>query len=226
MQKQSSSEKRSSSALALSVPTDVGESSQRQRIIEAMIASCAEKSYHGTTITDIVGHARISRTTFYKRFQDKRDCFDVTVEYCVEEMRTTARAAHEPGDPPAEAVRKATVAILEAMAARPAVAQLLCADATSVEPLVVERYRGLVLPALAGLWDAAGVPRRSRLDPRLAFSRAQLLIFNQIAADGSDQLPELLPEIVYLAVAPFAGHAVAIEQARLARRRPRSEAQG
>lgn len=226
MQKQSSSEKRSASALALSVPTDVGEASQRQRIIEAMIASCAEKSFHATTITDLVGHARISRTTFYKRFQDKRECFDATVDYCLEEMRSTARAAHEPSDPPAEAVRKATVAILEAMAERPAVAQLLCADATSVEPLVVERYRGLVLPALEGLWDGAGMRGHSALDPRLAFGRAQLLIFNQIAAGGSDQLPELLPEIVYLAVAPFAGHAAAIEQARLAQRRPRPQGDG
>jgi AcrR family transcriptional regulator len=216
MQKQSSSEKGSSGALALSVPTDVGDASQRQRIIEAMIASCGEKSYRGTTITDIVGHARISRTTFYKRFADKRDCFDASVDYCLEEMRGTARAAYAPDDAPAEAVRKATVAILGAMAARPAVAQLLCADATSVDPPVVERYRELVLPGLASLWDAAGTPRSSRLDPRLAFSRAQLLIFNQIAAGGSDQLPELLPEIVYLAVAPFAGHAVGVEQARLA----------
>lgn len=217
MQKQSSSEKGSSGALALSVPTDVGEASQRQRIIEAMIASCAEKSYRGTTITDIVGHARISRTTFYKRFEDKRACFDATVDYCIGVMQDTARAAHAPGDPPAEAVRKATVAILESMAERPAVAQLLCADATSVDPLVVERYRALVLPSLEHLWDAAGVPQRSQLDPRLAFSRAHLLILNQIAADGSDQLPNLLPEIVYLAVAPFAGHAAAVEQAELAR---------
>ncbi|MEZ5078769.1 MAG: TetR/AcrR family transcriptional regulator [Solirubrobacterales bacterium] len=216
MQKQSSSEKGFSGALALSVPTDVGEASQRQRIIDAMIASCAEKSYRGTTITDIVGRARISRTTFYKRFEDKRACFDAAVTYCIELMEETARNAHSPGDPPAEAVRKATVAILESMAKRPAVAQLLCADATAVDPQVVERYRSAVLPALARLWKAAGEPRRSQLDPRLAFSRAQLLILNQVVADESDRLPELLPEIAYLAVAPFAGHAAALEQAHLA----------
>jgi hypothetical protein len=81
---------------------------------------------------------------------------------------------------------------------------------------VVERYRGLLLPALEGLWDAAGMPKPSQLDPRLAFGRAQLLIFNQIAAGGSDQLPDLLPEMIYLAVAPFAGHDAAIEQVRVA----------
>jgi AcrR family transcriptional regulator len=219
MQKQSSSA-RGSGALALTTPTDIGEASQRGRIIEAMIASCAEKSFARTTITDIVGGARISRTTFYKRFADKRTCFDATVEYCLAELRETAWAAHSPGDQPSEAVRKATIAILEAMAARPAVAQLLSADAVSVEPTIVDRYRQLVLPALAAVWQRAGEPIRSQLNPGLAFGRAQLLIFNQIAAGRSDQLPNLLPEIVYLAVAPFAGHREAVEQARLAEQAP------
>lgn len=197
-------------------PTDIAEAGQRRRIFEAMIASCAEKSYGGTTISDIVAAARISRTTFYKRFDDKRACFDGTVDFCIEELRQTARRAHQPGDPPPEAVRMATIAILEAMAARPAVAQLLCADASSVEPATVERYRQLVIPALEALWDEAGIPRRSSLDPRLAFGRAQLLIFNQIAAGRSSRLPDLLPEIVYLAIAPFAGHEAALAQVRRA----------
>ena len=41
---------------------------------------------------------------------------------------------HSPADPPAEAVRKAVAAILELMAAKPALAQLLMGEAVSVEP--------------------------------------------------------------------------------------------
>lgn len=201
------------SALSLTTPANIGEASQRQRIIEAMITSCAEKSYARTTITDIVARARISRTTFYKRFDDKRACFDATVDFCLADLRAIAAAAHSPGDPPPEAVRKATVAILKAMAARPDIAQLLTADAVSVDATVVECYRRLAIPALEGLWDVAGTPKSSQLDPRLAFGRAQLLIFNQIAAGHPDRLPDLLPEIVYLAVAPFAGHEEARKQA-------------
>ncbi len=199
------------------IPVDIGETSQRQRIIDAMIASCAEKTYGGTTITDIVSRARISRTTFYKRFADKRACFDATVDFCLEELRDAARKAHSPDDPPAAAVRRATAATLELMAAQPALAQLLAGDAVSVDPAVVGRYRKLLIPALAGLWERAGASTDSHLDPRLAFGRAQLLIFNQVASGGSAELPELLPDIVYLAVAPFAGHEEALEQARQAR---------
>lgn len=180
-----------------------------------MVECCAEKTYSGTTISDIVAGASISRTTFYKHFADKRACFDAAVESSVEEIRAVARGAHTRADAPVVAVPKATVAILERMAEKPALAQLLTGDAVAVEPAVVDRYRHLLIPAVAALWDAAGEPQRPHMSPGLAFGRAQLLIFNQIAAGRAAQLPELLPEIVYLAVAPFAGHRQALEQVRL-----------
>lgn len=188
-----------------------------------MIESCAKKTYAGTTISDIVARASISRTTFYKHYADKRACFEAAVDAAVEEIREVARAAHTTADPPGVAVPKATIAILERMAAKPALAQFLAADAPMVEPAVVDRYRRLLIPAVAALWDAPEEPLGPHLDPRLAFGRAQLLIFNQIATGRSAQLPELLPEIAYLGVAPFAGHDEALEQVRLIEERIASE---
>jgi AcrR family transcriptional regulator len=215
MQKHSSSEI-ASSVLEPTIPTNVGALSQRQRIIDAMIASCAEKTYAATTITDVVGAARISRTTFYKRFPDKRACFDATLDACIEEVRATAAAAYSPADPPAQAVREATVAILDLMADKPGLAQLLTGDAHSVEPVVLRRYRKLLIPAMESLWTNAGKVPQPHIDPRLAFGRAQVLIFDRIAAGRADRLRELRPELVYLAVAPFAGHREALRQADLA----------
>ncbi len=215
MQKQSSSEI-APNVLAPTTPIDIGARSQRQRIVEAMIASCAEKTYAATTITDIVSRARISRTTFYKRFTDKRECFDAAVDACVEELRAVVVTSHAPGDPPADIARRGTAAILARMAAVPALAQLLTGDAISVEPAVVDRYRRLLVPALADLWSRGNGSGRRHLDPDLAFGRAQILIFSQVAGGRADRLPELLPALVYLAVAPFAGHEEGIRQSRLA----------
>lgn len=195
-------------------PTDIAARSQRERIIDALVGSCAAKTYAATTISDIVARASISRTTFYKHFPDKRACFDAAVDACVEELATAAREAHEPPDPPGRAVIKATAAMLALMAVKPAVAQLLTGDATGVEPAVVERYRRLLIPAVAGLWE--GRSSDTRMDPNLAFGRAQVLIFKQTAAGEAAMLPQLLPELVYLGVAPFAGHEEALEQVRLA----------
>ncbi|HET7416524.1 MAG TPA: TetR/AcrR family transcriptional regulator [Solirubrobacterales bacterium] len=181
-----------------------------------MVDSCAEKTYAATTITDIVARARISRTTFYKHFEDKRACFDAAISHCIEQLQEVAAASHSSADRPADAARQATRAVLEAMATQPGVAQLLTGDAIAVDPRVVDQYRRATIPALEALWATNGGQPRPHTDPRLAFGQAQVLILNQIATGKADQLPELLPEIVYLAVSPFGGHEEALEQSHLA----------
>ncbi|HST69383.1 MAG TPA: TetR/AcrR family transcriptional regulator [Solirubrobacterales bacterium] len=213
------------SVLQPTTPVDIAYHAQRKRIVDAMIESCAEKTYAATTITDIVARARISRTTFYKQFDDKRACFDAAIAYCIEELQRIAAAAHSPSDPPADASRKAATAVVEALAERPGLAQLLTGDAIAVDPMAIERYRKATLPALKNLWDGEGVDA-PHTDPRLAFGQAQVLILNQIAAGEVERLPELLPEIVYLAVSPYAGHEEALEQSQLARNANTSDPSG
>jgi AcrR family transcriptional regulator len=212
MQKQGSSETRAG-VLDPTLPADIGVRSQRRRIVEAMIESCAERTYAATTIADIVAGAGISRTTFYKRFPDKRACFDATLDFCVEELREAAAGSHAASDSPVEIVRKAAAAILELMAAEPARAQLILGEAVAVEPAVVERFRAALIAAIERLFEPAGKPARAHSDTRLAFGRAQVLIFDLISAGRSDRLPGLLPEIVYLALLPFVGHEEARRQA-------------
>jgi AcrR family transcriptional regulator len=219
MQKQQSSEK-PVSVLRPTTPVDIGERLQRKRILDAIIGSCAEKTYAATTITDIVGRARISRTTFYKHFDDKRACFDMAIEYCIEQLEEAAAASHSLEDAPPDAARKAAAAVLQALAAQPGLAQLLTGDAIAVEPKVIECYRKATIPALEGLWSRAGEPVKAHTNPRVAFGQAQVLILNQIATGKADRLPELLPEIVYLAVSPFGGHEEAIKQSRIAEEVP------
>jgi AcrR family transcriptional regulator len=214
MQKHRSSET-SASVLLPSTPFDLGASNQRRRIVDAMIDSCAEKTYAATTITDIVGRARISRTTFYKHFDDKRACFDASVGHCIEQLQEVAAAAHTPGDEPADAVRKGATAVIQALAERPGLAQLLTGDAIAVDPRVIECYRKATIPAIEGLWSRDHGSAQPHSDPRLAFGKAQVLILNQIAIGRAERLPELLPEIVYLAVSPYGGHETALRQSQV-----------
>lgn len=216
MQKHRSSES-PGNVLRPTVPADIVARTQQQRIIDALIESCAEKTYAATTITDIVGRAHISRTTFYKHFEDKRACFDAALDRCLTELQEIAAASHQPADPPADAARKAAIAVLETLAAQPGLAQLLTGDAIALQPKVVERYRRATVPALEALWRTDGKRAKAHTDPRLAFGQAQVLILNQIATGKADRLPELRAEIVYLTVSPYGGHEEALKQARLAR---------
>jgi len=181
-----------------------------------MVESCAEKTYAATTITDIVAGAHISRTTFYKHFDDKRECFDAAIECCIGELQVVAATAHSSSDEPGDAARKGATAVVEALAAKPGLAQVLTGDAMAVDPQVIERYRRATIPALEALWSENGARPIAHTDPRLAFGQAQILILNQIANDRLDQLGELLPDVVYLAVSPYGGHEEALRQSRRA----------
>ncbi|MFT3863553.1 MAG: TetR/AcrR family transcriptional regulator [Solirubrobacterales bacterium] len=190
--------------------------SQRRRILDAMVACCAEKTFAATTIADLVSRAAVSRTTFYKLFTDKRDCFDAAVTQCTDRLARTLMVAAQGYDSPAEATRRAAAAGLELLAAEPGLALVLSGDVVGVDPDRVDRYAGLMVPALEGLWAEAGQPPRKHSSPGLAFGRAQLLVFHEVAAGRAAGLPALLPDVVYLAIVPFAGHDEALAQARLA----------
>jgi AcrR family transcriptional regulator len=181
-----------------------------------MVACCAEKTYAGTTIADLVSRGSVSRATFYKLFNDKRDCFDAAVTLSIDRLAATLAAASSGCDSPAEATRRGTVAGLTMLAAEPELVLLLAGDVLAVDPGLVDRYSRMVVPALEAMWAAAGAPRRKHSSPGLAFGRAQLLVFHEVAAGRAERLPELVPDIVYLAIAPFAGHDEALRQARLA----------
>jgi AcrR family transcriptional regulator len=181
-----------------------------------MIDCCAEKTYTATTIADLVSRASVSRTTFYKLFTDKRDCFDAAVTQCIDRIAATLAAAAAGYDSPGEATRHATAAGLQLLAAEPELALVLGGDVVAVDPDLVDGYGQFVIPALEAIWAEAGQPPRKRSSPGLALGRAQLLVFHEVAAGRPERLPALVPDIVYLAVAPFAGHDEALRQARLA----------
>jgi len=181
-----------------------------------MVSCCAEKTYAETTIADLVSRACVSRTTFYKLFSDKRDCFEAAAARCLERVGATLARAVEGCEAPAEATRRATVAGLELLAAEPELALILNGDVLGVEPRRVDRYARLAVPAVEALWARAGEPVRKHSSPGIAFGRAQLLVFHEVAAGRAERLPALVPDIVYLATAPFAGHDEGLRQARLA----------
>ena len=115
-------------------------------------------------------------------------------------------------------MRKAAAAILELMAAKPALAQL--ADRRSgrrSSRRVVARYREILIPALEGLWDRAGEPRAAHTDPAPGLR----------PGPGADLQPDrrrphrassrtCCPTSSTSRLLPFAGHEEALEQARLA----------
>jgi AcrR family transcriptional regulator len=204
--------------LVPSVPQDIGTRSQQQRILEAMAKSVAEKSVAATTIADIVGCASISRATFYKHFTNKQECFCATADAFLAELQGAAVVAYTRSeDSPMASVRDVIATVLELLAAKPDYTKLLLLEAPIVDPEIVRRYRNFAIGALKKQLAAEDGTRRAEADPEIAFGRAKVLIADYVAAGQTEDLPSLLPEMVYIALLPYAGQDAALEQARLSR---------
>ena len=130
-----------------------------------MVACCAEKTYAATTIADVVCRASVSRTTFYKLFEDKRDCFDAAVDSVHRGAAATRPPPHSPARPARRGDPPGAAAVLELMAAEPALAQLADAATWSAS---TPRGRALPGPPDPGAGSAlgrAGEPRRAAPSP-------------------------------------------------------------
>ena len=69
--------------------------SRRELILEAMVRVVGRKGYKETSVADVIEEAETSRTTFYKHFEDKHDCFlaayDMLVDRVFEDGRLQLR---------------------------------------------------------------------------------------------------------------------------------------
>jgi AcrR family transcriptional regulator len=198
--------------LTPSLPWDLAARSQRERILRAMAQSCAEKSFAGTTIADIVGKASISRATFYKHFANKTECFFAAAEEFLAELGETAGEAGATAGSGTDAVRAGALAVLERLARKPDHASLLLVETPVVAPEVVRRCRSMALDRLEV--SLGGREATAEASPEMAFGRANLLIADQLAAGEAAALPKLLPELLYVALLPYVGHDEALDQAR------------
>jgi AcrR family transcriptional regulator len=202
--------------LTPSVPRDIGVRTQRQRVLDAMAHSCAEKSFAATTIADVVSRASISRATFYKHFVNKRECFDVVVEDFIAELVQAATEAQTSAKSRPDAIRDAIGEVLARLAAKPAHARLAVIEAPILEPGIFADHREKAVGGLKDQWGEDKSDNGARADARLAFGRAHLLIADCVAAGKAKDLPGLQQEVVYVLLLPFVGHNAALAQVKLA----------
>src|ERR1700753_2227793 len=70
-------------------PREEAERNQRERLFAAMVATVAEKAYDATTVADLVKLSGVSRSAFYRHFDDKQACFLAAIEAMVEPALAT-----------------------------------------------------------------------------------------------------------------------------------------
>jgi AcrR family transcriptional regulator len=183
--------------------------SQRQRILEAMVEVVAELGYPETRVVDVIKRARVSRKTFYEFFDDREDCFLAAYDVALGELYRGTEVAYESasGQPWAERVRVALERFLGMIAESPELAKFCMIDVLAAGPRALAR-RDAAIRQFTGIIDAGRAETERDLPAITALSIAggiNELIYSELLKGAGAQLPQRLPEIVYWITQPFLG---------------------
>ncbi|MFI6296529.1 TetR/AcrR family transcriptional regulator [Nonomuraea sp. NPDC050790] len=150
---------------------DTVRSSQRERLVEAMVRLVAQRGYTATSVPDVIAAARVSRNAFYAQFADKEACFLAGCERDLPEMIGSIHAAAaEAGDDWREALRLGMSAYLGWWQERPEYAQAYFVELPRAGERAVRQRDAAYRPFLDMLEALAARARQE--DPALPPPRA------------------------------------------------------
>lgn len=206
------------------LPRDVVVESQRDRIMQALAETIAERGYAATTIAAVVERARVSSATFYEIFRSKDDCLAAVANTTLGEIVTVVTSQYSPDKPLFQVNRDAVAAVLALMAQRPALAKLVFVEGRTATAQTRQTYMSGV-NVLVSLLDQLRVDGPSNAETpastaRAAVGAAEGLIRNEILSGRTATLPKILPEVTYAILVPFLGREEALKRAEEARQHP------
>jgi AcrR family transcriptional regulator len=192
--------------------------STRERLLWATVRCVAERGYEAVTISDLVEGAKISRSTFYEQFDSKEECvlaaYDLTVDYIVGRVFEAYESGGDESWP--DGVRSGLDTFLNMLASEPEIARMATLELPTAGPKAHERYRAAVerfLPFLAAgrEFSDRGEELPQHVD-LMAIGGAEAIIFDEVVAGRTEQLPQMLPSILFTMLVPYLGPEDAAQQ--------------
>ncbi len=179
---------------------------QRERLLNGVVDAVAEHGYGATTIARITAAAKISRRTFYEYFEGKEGCFLAAYEMIEAHVLDEMLAAPGSSEPWPDRVRARVAALLDVLARDTAVARCFLIEPLAAGGEVAARYREamqLVAATLRPEPPPSGLDMEVR-DQALIGGIATLIV-RRLNTGAAARLPELLPDLTELALAPYVG---------------------
>jgi AcrR family transcriptional regulator len=204
------------------LPRDIVAPSERDRLVAAMAATCAERGYAATSVEEVIARADVPRRSFEQNFAGKADCGVAATNQILTEITAVSSAAYSPDQSDWEITLRGVRALLELLAARPSFARLGCIEARQSMPReAYDVYTSAIRVLLAMLDRLRAYPAGELPQPpsagRGAVGGAEALIRRELLAGRAERLPGLLPEIIYGLLVPFLDQQEALRYVGLAR---------
>jgi len=182
---------------------------QRERIVTALVDTVAERGYNATTVAHITKAASVSRRTFYEHFADKEACFLAAYEMVADHIVFSMRAAAEAFEEWPQQVRAALATMLRFLAGEPELARLCMIEPAAAGGEIAARHRasmhGMVEILKAGRPGHTGSHPLPEATEETLVGGIVSLIVREISAGRTEQLENLLPDLVELTLAPYVG---------------------
>jgi AcrR family transcriptional regulator len=213
--------------------TEVIARSHRTRLIQATAEVMAANGYQSAKVADIVAAARVARPVFYAHFPaGKGQAFLEAQDHPTQFILDTCADAYFSVDAWPERMWRMLETLLGLIVSNPAISHLRLVECYAAGPAAIRRAEEITRSFTLFLHEGYRYRAEAAALPRLcsqAIAGAIFEIVQRFAAAGEwAELPRHLPQLAYVAIAPFTGaqEAIAIVEQLNARedtgRRPRS----
>ena len=163
-----------------------------------MVATVAEKGYEATTVADLVQLSGVSRSAFYRHFDDKEACFLAAYEAMVDPTLQRL-GADESAPAGVDRARRAFESLMELIVSQPAASKMCFVEIYAAGPkgaALVDKSMDAATALATQL--LAQVPEREGLPPELVRSIVggiQKVIHKRLYRGQEDELPALVPQL-------------------------------
>lgn len=196
-----------------------GSETRRQLILEAMVRVVGRKGYKATSVADVIAEADVSRTTFYKHFEDKHECFLAAYDLVTERVLDAVIANCDAEQPWLERMRVGLATVVEMFALDPELARTAIVEVAAAGADARRRHWNAVARFTEFLADGEGVAGDRELPENIALMAAGAvsgLIFDELLTGRAERLPELLPDLLFAMLVPYIGPSAATAEMRRA----------
>lgn len=203
------------------LPGDLVRAIQRERLLVGMLGAVSAVGYRSMNVQDVIERAGVSRPTFYEHFSNKDDCFLAAFDTCAQRLRDqVATAADGGGDVWRDRIRAGFGALLAFTAAEPEAARMVIVEARAATPDAAHRRIALLDYFATCIDDKVHelLPAGTTHSPITAsgvVGGVESLLYARLNKGQMDDLPALLPSLMYFAVLPYEGHLAASEELAL-----------
>lgn len=193
---------------------------QRERMYAAMVAAVAENGYEATRVADVVKLSGVSRSAFYKHFEDKLDCFLSTLHELGELAEAELAKHYDSKLPWEQRLRVVADAFLDLVLEQPAAARLCLVEVYAAGPEAVERLERAVAAVEAAVARALGESPQHKGMPRdvvrAIVGGVRKTVHTRVRRGEESDLIEQLPQLIDWGL----GYRPPKEPLRRPRRRP------